>query len=232
MAATVPKPRTSGIVRPQPLKWHQHLAAAVIVAAIRGVSWTLRTRHEDRARLLESPDAPPIIFAVWHNRLALAMPVFEWFVRRRTPDRGLAAIVSASKDGGLVARVLEYFGVQAVRGSSSRRGAQALLELTTWAEKGHHLAITPDGPRGPCYRVQDGVLALAQVTGFPIVPVGTYLNWKIRVRSWDRFQIPLPFARWEVTFGAPIRVPRELSEEEREKLRGQLEAAMRELSPD
>ncbi len=79
--------------------------------------------------------------------------------------------------------------------------AQALIELTTWAERGYDLAITPDGPRGPCYQIQDGVTSLAQLTGLPIVPVSFNLNWKIRVKSWDRFQIPLPFARCEIAVG-------------------------------
>lgn len=226
------QPRKSEIVRPQPLQWQQRLAARLIVLGIRGLAMTLRTRWIDPAGLLATKDAGPVIFAVWHNRLALTMPVFYRFVRPWTPQRGLAAVVSASRDGGLVARVLELFGAQAARGSSSRRGAQALLELTTWAERGHHLAITPDGPRGPCYQVQDGVVTLAQLTGFPIVPVGMYLSWKIQLRSWDRFQIPLPFARWELIFGEPIRVPREMSVEEREQVRARVGEVLRELSRD
>ena len=74
----------------------------------------------------------------------------------------MAALVSASGDGGLLARVLELFRVQPVRGSSSRRGPQALRELTTWARRGFDLAITPDGPRGPCYVVDEGVIAAAR----------------------------------------------------------------------
>ena len=141
-------------------------------------------------------------------------------------------MVSASKDGGLLARILERFGAQPVRGSSSRRGPQALLELTSWAERGYDLAITPDGPRGPCYVVQDGAIALAQLTGFPLVPVAYNLNWKIRLKSWDRFQIPLPFARCDVTFDHAIRLPHDASEAEREKVRQQIEARMREITVD
>ena len=103
--------------------------------------------------------------------------------------------------------------MQPVRGSSSRRGPQALLELTSWAERGYDLAITPDGPRGPCYVVQEGVMALAQVTGLPIVPFSYHLRWKIRVKSWDRFQIPLPFSPCDMIIGKPVRVPRETSPE-------------------
>ena len=116
--------------------------------------------------------------------------------------------------------------MQAVRGSSSRRGAQAVLELSSWAGRGYDLAVTPDGPRGPRHVVQDGVMALAQVTGLLIVPYSCQLGWKIQLKSWDRFQIPLPFSRCEMTFGEPIRVPREATEAERSQLREQLQAVL------
>jgi len=141
-------------------------------------------------------------------------------------------MVSARKDGGLLARVLELNGIQPARGSTTRRGRQALLELITWSERGYDLAITPDGPRGPCYIVQDGVVSLAQLSGLAIVPVSYRLNWKIRVKSWDRFQIPLPFARCQVCLAEPIRVPRDASEEEREKLRQELEQRLRSITLD
>jgi lysophospholipid acyltransferase (LPLAT)-like uncharacterized protein len=104
--------------------------------------------------------------------------------------------------------------------------------LTTCAERGWDLAITPDGPRGPRYEAQDGVIATAQLTGLSILPVSYHLNWKIRLKSWDRFQIPLPFARCNVVFGNPIAVPRDISDEERELLRKQLEQTLREISKD
>jgi lysophospholipid acyltransferase (LPLAT)-like uncharacterized protein len=144
----------------------------------------------------------------------------------------MAGMVSASRDGALLARILELFGVEPVRGSTSRRGPQALRELTTWGERGYDLAITPDGPRGPCYVVQDGVMALAQLTGLPIVPVSYHLNWKFRPKSWDRFQVPLPFARCEVTIGEAVRVPRAASETERERLRQELEQTMKAITRD
>ena len=138
----------------------------------------------------------------------------------------------ASKDGASLSRIIEWFRVQPVRGSSSRRGAQALLELTTWAERGYDLTLTPDGPRGPCYQIQDGIMSLAQLTGLPIVPAALNLNWKISVKSWDRFQIPLPFARCEVCVGKPIRVPSNASDAEREALRRQLETELRAITRD
>ena len=99
-------------------------------------------------------------------------------------------------------------------------------------KRGYDLAITPDGPRGPCYQVQEGVISTAQLTGLAIVPVSYHLNWKIRPKSWDRFQIPLPFARCEVTTGRLIRVPREASDAEREALRKELEQVLKDISRD
>jgi lysophospholipid acyltransferase (LPLAT)-like uncharacterized protein len=193
---------------------------------------TIRYRLDDRSGLFSVPPKEPLIFAVWHNRLALVLDLYDHYMCRPQPERRMAAMVSASKDGGMLARVLELFRVQPVRGSSSRRGAQALRELVGWGERGYDLAITPDGPRGPCYTVRDGVIATAQLTGLPIVPVSFRLNWKIRLKSWDRFQIPLPFARCDITTGRPMRVPREASEAERESLRQQLEAELRAITQD
>ena len=158
--------------------------------------------------------------------------LYRRYAVRSEPDRRMAAIVSASRDGGMLARILEHFNVEPVRGSSSRRGGQALREMVSWAERGYDLGITPDGPRGPCYQVQEGVISTAQLTGLPIVPVSYHLNWKIRLKSWDRFQVPLPFARCEVSVGKIMRVPREATDAEREEFRKQLEAELRRITRD
>jgi lysophospholipid acyltransferase (LPLAT)-like uncharacterized protein len=158
--------------------------------------------------------------------------LYQRYVARLHPGRQLAAMVSASRDGGMLARILDHFGVQPVRGSSSRRGPQALLELTSWAERGYDLAISPDGPRGPRYIVQDGVIALAQLTGLPVVPVTYCLSWKYCLRSWDRFQVPLPFTRCEWQLGDPIDVPRDVTEPQREALRLRLEHSLHRLTQD
>jgi lysophospholipid acyltransferase (LPLAT)-like uncharacterized protein len=92
-----------------------------------------------------------------------------------------------------------------------------MLELTSWAARGYHIAVTPDGPRGPCYTVHDGIIGLAQVTGHPIVPYSCHLAWKIRLKSWDRFQIPLPFSRCDMTFHDPIRIPRHATPADRDQ---------------
>jgi len=224
--------RASGKVVPHAPRWFQRLAARLIYLLIQTVARTLRIRWHDQSGHFTGSPTGPAIYCVWHNRLALCLQVYYWFVFRHNPTQGLAAMVSASKDGGLLAAVLECFQVQPVRGSSSRRGPQALLELTTWADRGYDLAITPDGPRGPRYVVQEGIISLAQVTGLAIVPCSYYLGWKLQPKSWDRFQIPLPFSRCEVYLGKPVRVPREASDSEREAVRLELERRLKEISQD
>jgi lysophospholipid acyltransferase (LPLAT)-like uncharacterized protein len=196
------------------------VAAVLAFFVERLVTTTLRYEWRDASGLTDPASARPVIFCLWHNRLALSM-----VVHRKYPGK-LAAMISASKDGALLSAVLSKFGVLAVRGSSSRRGPQALLELTRQAERGNDLAITPDGPRGPRYVVQAGVISLAQVTGLSIVPVTWNASRKICTKSWDRFQIPLPFARCEMVLHQPIVVPRGASEAQREDLRVELERSM------
>jgi lysophospholipid acyltransferase (LPLAT)-like uncharacterized protein len=224
--------RKSGVIVPNSPKWHQRLSAWIIWAALRLVAATLRYRINDPHGFTTRKDYDQAIYCIWHNRLALSMKLYFTFGRRYHQAAGLAGLVSASRDGAFLAAILERFGVQPVRGSSSRRGPQALLELTTWAERGYDLAITPDGPRGPRYVVQEGAMSLAQVTGLPVVPVSYCLKHKIQAKSWDRFQIPLPFTLCEVTAGRVFCIPREASDTEREALRQQLEAEMIAISRD
>ncbi len=221
-AAAAPR-NPAGRVRPANLPTSlQRTLGWIAATALRLLAATLRYRVHGGCGTPGFPDDEPIIFALWHNRLCLCMRVYTHLVRPHHRHPRLAALISASKDGAFLASILEHFGVQPVRGSSSRRGAQAMLELTGWAQRGYHIAVTPDGPRGPCYTVQDGIIALAQVTGHPIVPYTCQLGWKIRLKSWDRFQIPLPFSRCEMTFHEPIRVPRDATPADRTLLATQL----------
>jgi lysophospholipid acyltransferase (LPLAT)-like uncharacterized protein len=222
--------RRSGVVVPERATFAGRLAARAIWLGVHGVDVTLRYRVDFHAEVRDLIRAGPAIYTIWHNRLSLCLRVYRRFIHPERPAGRLAAIVSASRDGGMLARALELFGVQPVRGSSSRRGAQALREMTGWAARGFDLAITPDGPRGPRYVVQDGAVDAASLTGFPIIPVGYDLSRRGELKSWDRFQIPLPFARCHTFFGEPLRVPRELDGALRERLRAELQARMLGLS--
>jgi len=216
----------TGVVVPHKPNRAQRLVARTVLLAERLLALSLRCEWRDHSGLTEAPDSPPVIFCLWHNRLAISM-----IVHRRFP-RKLAALISASKDGALLAAIMGSFGVEQVRGSSSRRGPQALLEMSSHAQSGYDLAVTPDGPRGPRYVVQQGVISLAQVTGLPIIPVTCKIQPKICVNSWDRFQIPVPFAKCEFILSEPIFVPREADQAGREERRVELETRLRESSRD
>jgi len=225
-------PKPAGVVIPHKAKWHQRFVAAFIYFSLRLLAATIRFRLNDHAQFFNGEPREKIIFALWHNRLALSPILYRRFILRYAPHRRLAGMISASRDGGLLAEIVERFSIEPVRGSSSRRGPQALFEMTTRAERGYDLAITPDGPRGPRYEIQDGIMGAAQLTGLPIVPVSYHLNWKIQLNSWDKFQVPLPFARCEITVGKIFRVPREMPDAGREELRKQLEAELRAITRD
>lgn len=227
-----PRKAKSGVVVPHAPRWYQRLGAALIYFAGHVYTMTLRLRWDSQPGYSPSDLDGPAIFCLWHNRLILCMEAYQQHARSRSLKGELAALISASKDGAFLAAILEQFRVQPVRGSSSRRGPQALLELTSWAERGYNLAITPDGPRGPRYIVQEGVMSLAQLTGLPIVPFSFYARRKVKLKSWDGFQIPLPFSRCELSLGKPIQVPREATDAQREELRKSLEDTLKLISRD
>ncbi len=198
----------------------------VVVTAI-GAS--LRWRIEDPSGLLARTPAEPLIFAFWHNRILMLPFLFKKHWSKRKRDK-MAVLVSASQDGEKLALVLEQFDLICVRGSSSRRGRQALLELTKLVKDGYDISITPDGPRGPKYAVQDGVIALAQVTQATIMPVSWSAERKFVFRkAWDNFQVPMPFSRAVVRVGEPITVSREADGAERENKRLELERVLQTL---
>lgn len=222
----------------QPQKPHLYgrILAHLLYWATRLFTATIRFKLHDVYRhteLLDShQDSRPVIFCIWHNRLFLCLACYMKFALKNDPHRRMAALVSASRDGGMLSRVLELYHIQPVRGSSSRRGAQALVELHSWARQGLDLAVTPDGPRGPRYQVHPGVITMAQVSGLPILPITYHLSHKYVLKSWDRFQIPLPFCTCTVSAGQPIYIPKELTPEERESWRAKVNQAMLDQTQD
>ena len=208
------------------------VAARAVWLLVNTFAATFHWRIEDPFGWIRTDQTQRAIFALWHNRGVLAPVLFRRYVRSLSPNRRLTAMASASKDGAIAAQVMEFFGAQTVRCSSSRRGPQAMAELIDAARGGADLAITPDGPRGPRYQVQAGVIALAQYAGLPLVPVSYFLSAKKVLRSWDGYQVPLPFARCEVAFGEPLSVPRRLDDAGREELRAELERRMIVITKD
>jgi len=144
--------------------------------------------------------------ALWHGRMLLGLA--------HHGSRNWWVLVSASQDGDISQALLRRFGYRVVRGSSGRRGVQAVREILTFMDDGAVLIITPDGPRGPQHSVNPGLTWLARATGYPIVPMGFACDRAWRLRSWDRFTIPKPWARVVMVYGAQITVDGRGSEEE------------------
>ena len=140
----------------------------------------------------------PIIFAFWHGQM---LPLLY-----QHRDEGVAILISSHRDGELIAQVAHRLGYRSVRGSSSRGAGRALLGMVRELERRHEVAVTPDGPRGPAERFATGALVAAQRSGAYIVPVAATADRAWRLRSWDRFLIPKPFARVTVAYGPPTRV--------------------------
>ncbi|MDB4618217.1 MAG: lysophospholipid acyltransferase family protein [Akkermansiaceae bacterium] len=166
------------------------------------------------------------IHAFWHNRICALLPV--WTSRFHLRNSNTVVLSSASKDGAAIEAAVGIYGLGAVRGSSSRRGAAALIALKKAAKAGKDLIITPDGPRGPRYSMQPGVIKLGQTTGLPIIPITLLVDECWRLKTWDRFIIPKPFSRMTLIFGEPLELPRKLSEDEFEAARLKLQTLMRE----
>lgn len=226
------QPAASPAALPAPLTPGRRLAARALWSLVLGLSSSLRWSWEDRSGLFGPGRSERAIFAIWHNRQGIATQIYQRAIRRHDPSRRLATLASLSRDGAVAARMLELAGVAVARGSSTRGGTQALAQLIDLARQGHDLAVTPDGPRGPRYCVQPGVIALAQYAGLPIVPVSYRLSRRHELRSWDRFQIPLPLARCEVILGPALRVPRRLTEAARAEFRAELESRLRAITPE
>jgi lysophospholipid acyltransferase (LPLAT)-like uncharacterized protein len=186
---------------------------------------TLRYEVDDRAGIVGTPVTENYIGALWHNRL-LIFPFVLW---RFLPNRHGAALISASRDGDLFADVVQRFGYDVVRGSSSRLGASAILKLTQVLASGRDVVIIPDGPLGPAYELGPGIIFLAQKSGAAVVPINLEYSRCWRLGSWDRFIVPRPFTKVRVLINQPHWVKSTSTPEEFESERLTLQNAMMSL---
>ena len=187
--------------------WRQSRLKRAQVRAIASVGWpvieglggtytwrVLGQQHLDR---LDDEGVAPI-HAFWHGRVLAATLFFR--------DRGIVVITSENFDGEWIARIIAKFGYGTARGSSSRGGARALVQLRRDLAAGRPVAFTVDGPRGPARVAQPGALWLAGATGHPILPFHIEADHAWTARSWDRHQIPKPGATLSVAIGEPMYV--------------------------
>jgi len=183
---------------------------------------TLRYEIDDRLGVAGRPVNENYIGALWHNRLL----IFPFVLRRFFSNRRGAALISASRDGDLLADAIKRFDFDIVRGSSSRLGASAILQLTDVLASGRDVVITPDGPRGPAYELGPGIIFLAQKSGAAVLPVNMEYSSCWRLKSWDRLILPRPFSKVRVIIGQPYHVRSTSTPDEFETERLRLQDAM------
>lgn len=161
------------------------------------------------------------IYGIWHTNV-----LFSPYL-----NRGMKAnvMISDSKDGEMITKVVRKFGNFAIRGSTSKGGMRALKNCVVALKKGQPAAITPDGPRGPAFQVQSGLIMAAMMSGKPIVPFHYegVRQW-IAEKAWDKHRVPKPFTRVVVSYGEPIYVPGKLNEIEFEEQKNRVQKAMEE----
>jgi lysophospholipid acyltransferase (LPLAT)-like uncharacterized protein len=164
----------------------------------------------------------PVVLLLWHDKLFVS----SWIANRYF-SRPVTALISTSKDGAWLVAFFKFMGITAVRGSSNRRGAAALITLTRSMRAGNHTGITPDGPKGPALEFKSGAVSLARLTRSPFVVMGIRYFSCWRMRSWDRFAMPLPFSRVDVTL---LREPMPAEGEADEMIVARLQARLNETS--
>jgi lysophospholipid acyltransferase (LPLAT)-like uncharacterized protein len=203
-------------------RWTHRAAGFLGAALLRLLRFTWRVT-ETPGRIAETIRAARTgtagtIYVQWHSRILLSAPT--------QAGQGLTVLVSQHGDGEFIVQAIERMGFRTIRGSTTRGGARALLEIVRALEEGRDVAITPDGPKGPRLRVQQGCVIAASKARAPIVPVAFECSRARRLASWDRFVVPWPFVKVAVVAGDPIEVPPGLDVAGIEVWRNRVEAAL------
>jgi lysophospholipid acyltransferase (LPLAT)-like uncharacterized protein len=199
-------------------------AGKILAWLMRGIAATLRFNVTDNAGVFDTSRSG-MIWAFWHNKMFLIPWLHDaWFAH--VPG---TILTSPSGDGQIIADVCAEFGIDAERGSSSKpqQGMSALIALAGKVREGYEIGITPDGPRGPAFTLQPGIVKLGQLTGGAIVPVRIHYRRSLKFKTWDRFELPLPFAKVTIILDPFHPIPRRLSEDDFEAHRAALETTLR-----
>lgn len=173
----------------------------------------------------------PGIYLLWHNRLFIISEINRRF-RKKGTQEAMHGLVSASKDGAYLSYFFERMGIIPLRGSSSRRGAQALREILEVIDEGGSIGITPDGPRGPCYDFKPGPTLLMRKTSSHVTLIGARFNCALRLKSWDGFYIPLPFSKVYLDYELIENPTRYTGEQTPAQTAESLKAALCRINPD
>ncbi|OGC79549.1 MAG: hypothetical protein A2145_04730 [candidate division Zixibacteria bacterium RBG_16_40_9] len=163
-----------------------------------------------------------VLYAFWHGRLLILTFSYRW--------QKVHVLISQHRDGEFIARTIQRLGFVPVRGSTTRGGTQAIFQMISKIQDGYDIAITPDGPKGPRYKVQPGVIYIAQRSGLPIMPISSSAQKAWRLKSWDNFLIPRPFSKTVIVLGKPIYVPKDSTEQELNSKTSELEKELLEIT--
>lgn len=188
---------------------------------LRLVGSTLRIKITDESGLADVKSTP-VLWALWHNTVF----VMPYVGLKYLSHRKVVVLTSASKDGAVLENAVAVCKLGAVRGSSSRRAVAALVALKKAIKSGFDVCITPDGPRGPKYKLQGGIIKMSETTGAPIIPVRVKFESAWKLKTWDAFRIPKPFSKVHVVMGEPMTIPEGLNEDAFEESRLLLEQKM------
>lgn len=190
---------------------------------IKLLGWTMEFEevHPEIPRSLWEKGIPGIgVF--WHGRLLMMPRIYK--------GKKLSFLVSPHRDGQIVGRALKRFGFHAILGSTNRRGFSAFKQMLKANREGSDIALVPDGPRGPRYQVQIGVIELAKLTGRPVVPVTFSSSKRKLFKTWDQFLLPYPFSRGVFVWGEPVYVDPKGDRSHLEERRALLERRLNELT--
>ena len=193
---------------------------------LQGLFWTLRPVYIGEAtahRLLACQT--PVIAAFWHGRMLYPLRLMQVYRLRQA-----TVLISRSRDGEWISQIASRFRVLPTRGSSNRGGGQGLLEMMHRVQEGYIACVTPDGPRGPRYRAQPGVVSLAHKTGAVILPLTYSAKRRKVMRSWDGFVLPMPFSRVVVIYGEPLCVPADATTAERHAAQREVERRLQAIT--
>ncbi len=198
-------------------------AGVVFYLAIKAIGITLQIEVEGWENLEAASQNQKLpIYTTWHNRVLVS--TFFWRHRR------IVVMTSQSFDGEYIARFIQRFGFGAARGSSTRGGTGAFVQMMREMRAGHPAGFMIDGPKGPRYVAKMGAVLLAKKTGNPVLPISLTARKLWEVKSWDRLQVPKPFTSVRVYIAPPIFVPAEVDDEGLQAKRNELQLSLDEMN--
>ncbi len=201
--------------------WYHWIWVAPVSLLLR--LWLATLRFRCNVEQVDDAEGPYVLL-LWHDKLLVSSWIANRYFRRP-----VSALISTSKDGAWLVAFFKLMGITAVRGSSNRRGAAALIALTRAMRDGLHAGITPDGPKGPALVFKPGAVSLSRLSRRPFLLLGIRYDSCHRLGSWDRFALPMPFSRVELTL---VREPMPAEGESDEAVSARLQARLREISGD